>query len=150
MCKETKTASKFGKDRSTYDTLTGNCKKCRTIVDGVWLRNNPDKINAKTARRKASKLQRTPPWANKEAIASVYAAAQPSNLHVDHIVPLQGKRVSGLHAETNLQLLTATQNTSKGNRFNPDTYTHHIPQATGTESLAIWACLAPHRTQTYD
>lgn len=62
--------------------------------------------------------QRTPTWANREAIDAIYAEARRTNMTVDHIVPLRGKTVSGLHVESNLQLLTHEQNARKGNRFN--------------------------------
>lgn len=39
--------------------------------------------------------------------------------HVDHVIPLRGKKVSGLHVHTNLQLLPGVENVRKNNRFIP-------------------------------
>jgi hypothetical protein len=68
------------------------------------------------AKRKATKLQRTPSWANLAAIRLIYETC-PIGHHVDHIVPLQGKNVSGLHVEWNLQHLPAEENLRKSNKF---------------------------------
>lgn len=69
-----------------------------------------------SAKRRAVKLSRTPSWSNLEKIKQIYKDC-PNGYHVDHIIPLQGKLVSGLHVENNLQYLTAKENLSKSNKF---------------------------------
>lgn len=76
------------------------------------------KQREKCARRKAKKLQRTPAWANLEKIKNIYQLC-PEGHHVDHIIPLQGKLVSGLHVPENLQYLTKEENLKKGNKYTP-------------------------------
>jgi hypothetical protein len=61
-------------------------------------------------------LQRLPTWADKSAIKDFYLNC-PEGYHVDHVIPLQGKIVSGLHVLENLQYLPAKENMSKGNKF---------------------------------
>lgn len=84
--------------------------------------------NVSHAKRRAAKLQQTPAWADPEAIKDSYLDCAEINLAakaagciekfvVDHIVPLQGKNVSGLHVENNLQIITASENSSKGNKY---------------------------------
>lgn len=88
-----------------------------------WLKNNQHKNVMKKRMRDASKLQRTPSWLNdghKFEIESIYqycSALRAVNLkyEVDHIVPLQGKTVSGLHVPWNLQVITEQENRSKRN-----------------------------------
>ena len=76
-----------------------------------------------STKRRASGLQRTPPWVDWEKINKVYAQATAKTIatgvshHVDHVIPLQGKLVSGLHVHNNLQVLTAFENMSKHNQF---------------------------------
>ncbi len=64
-----------------------------------------------------------PKWADKERIAQVYKEAARLTKqtkvphHVDHIVPLRGRGVCGLHVHYNLQVLTKQENLEKGNRL---------------------------------
>ena len=57
-----------------------------------------------------------PSWANLQAIMDFYAIC-PEGYEVDHVIPLAGELVCGLHVVENLQYLTPTANRSKGNRF---------------------------------
>jgi hypothetical protein len=90
--------------------------------------NNKEQYSAKSANRRSTKLQRTPPWVKGvfvQEIKVIYKRAQLIKAfmgevwHVDHIVPLKGKTVSGLHVPWNLQLLPAEENLSKGIKFTP-------------------------------
>lgn len=73
------------------------------------------RTTAKHRRRGVSHA--TPPWADRAAIKAIYVEARIKGLQVDHIIPLKGREVSGLHVHTNLQLLTPAANKSKGNRY---------------------------------
>lgn len=83
--------------------------------------------NAKSAKRRSAQLNATPAWLTKEQeddIKSMYVLAKKFEklcnveYHVDHIVPLAGKDVCGLHVPWNLQLLPASINLAKGNKYN--------------------------------
>lgn len=88
-----------------------------------WMRENPEKVNALIAKRTADKLRRTPKWADMRAIEAVYEAAARMRSEtgigydVDHVIPLRGRLVSGLHVAENLQILERSANARKGNRF---------------------------------
>lgn len=90
-----------------------------------WKQRNPEKVNAAVMYRKARRIQATPSWANQETVSGMYQLAAlfnstGMNIHVDHIIPLQSDLVCGLHCESNLQLLSANDNLSKGNHWWPD------------------------------
>lgn len=82
-----------------------------------------DKHRARLAerhsKRRAIEIRATPRWANPIAIAEIYTEAQRRKREVDHVVPLQSKRVCGLHCEANMRLLTRRQNSKKSNRHWP-------------------------------
>lgn len=101
--------------------------KARVRAREVALGDALKPANAEKAmRRNARKRRATPAWANNDAIMAFYreaarlTAETGQEHHVDHIVPLQSKRVCGLHVEHNLQVLTKPVNQSKGNRWWPD------------------------------
>ena len=88
---------------------------------------NPAKANANKAKRKAAKNLRTPAWLteidyeriqNQYKLASILTKLHGEPWHIDHIIPLQGKLVSGLHVPSNLQVLRGSENCSKQNQFN--------------------------------
>jgi len=91
----------------------------------AWSDANPDKRNALAEKRRAAKLQCVPRWIDHDAIAMIYRTAHIANIsgfdvHVDHIVPLQSKHVSGLHWHGNLQIIPSTANYAKSNRRWPN------------------------------
>jgi len=87
---------------------------------------HPETINAAVARRKAKKLLRTPKWLGSEEYWLIKQAYELASLrtkmfgfvwHVDHIIPLQGKNVSGLHVPQNLQVIPGVDNIRKKNGY---------------------------------
>lgn len=102
-----------------------------------WRLRNQDKVKAHKRKfqeerrahrafyqktREALKLRAMPSWTDVGAIKGMYELCGVFrriglNMQVDHIVPLKGKLVSGLHVADNLQLLHAVDNMKKKNRF---------------------------------
>ena len=101
-------------------------KEEHAVRTKAWQQANKDKRNATDAKRRSAELNRTPSWLTKEdwaEIEDIYRMAKRRSevegiqYHVDHIIPLQGKNISGLHVPSNLQILRARDNLSKGNRY---------------------------------
>lgn len=82
---------------------------------------HPQRKLADTRARQIAKLQRTPHWADLAEIKKFYEDC-PRGMVVDHIIPLRGKIVSGLHVRSNLQYLTRDDNLRKGNTFESQEY----------------------------
>ena len=115
------------KERKQYmvDYANANREKIRKIASN-WQKNNKGTVNANTAFRHTAKMQRMPKWLSafdKLKIKCLYQVSamynRESNIewHVDHIVPLQGESVSGLHVPWNLRVIPAIENIKKNNRF---------------------------------
>lgn len=87
-----------------------------------YYQENKGKSRANRVTERARKLKATPDWLTPIdylIIRDIYES-RPEGCHVDHIVPLRGKTVCGLHVPWNLQHLPAEENISKGNRVWPD------------------------------
>ncbi len=90
---------------------------------------NPAKYNAESAKRRAQKLNATPKWLSENQKMEIFLIYKECSRisketgvehHVDHIIPLNGKNVSGLHVPWNLQILEALGpqgNCAKGNKI---------------------------------
>lgn len=152
-CGEEKSLDSFGVDKWKKSGYTSRCKDCMAEVARLYRASNPEKSREITkkyrelnsdkekarynrynqenpqvranlsAKRRASKLNATPSWANLEQIKRIYAAC--ANItektgiehHVDHIIPLQGENVCGLHVENNLAIIPAKMNLQKSNKY---------------------------------
>ena len=98
--------------------------KLHNAINREWFANNKDKRASYQAKRKATILQRTPKWDSEAHL--IQAKYQLANMltretgkphHVDHIIPLQGKKVCGLHVFSNLRVILGEENIKKSNKF---------------------------------
>ena len=81
----------------------------------------PEKYRAAVSARRARVKQQKPAWETFSRLRSFYEKC-PQGYHVDHVIPLRGKLVSGLHVLENLQYLPASENMAKRNHFNLEEY----------------------------
>lgn len=97
-----------------------------TTANRAWREENPHVLRHHNALRKKRIQRATPSWADIEAIKAVYAQAEQLSgktgvlHHVDHIVPITGKNVCGLHVHWNLRPLPWRDNLSKKNKFDEE------------------------------
>lgn len=139
-CKEVRDIEDFNLDHRRNE-LRYSCKPCESKRHKNWRDRNKDKeyqrslswrkqnrgiMNAIDQKRYTSKKLRMPKWLSKTQqleIQQIYITANKLTnetgikYHVDHIIPLQGKIVSGLHVSWNLQILTQQENCQKSNRY---------------------------------
>ena len=129
------------KDGSSYEATSSMCKRCKNIESKRY-RSSPEGRSCRKTYRakpevKASNAERNrlskgkshkakPKWLTKEhkkQITDTYMlmrdcrAVTGEDYHVDHIVPLKGENICGLHVPWNLQVLPAYVNVSKSNKM---------------------------------
>jgi hypothetical protein len=131
-CKLEKPAGMFNKNRSRKSGLSHYCKQCISVrnrgeqVDHAkHYAKNSNYYKMKALFRKDSVKRATPPWLSSEQKSQVeifYSHAKDCQIvtgesyHVDHIIPLQGSNVCGLHVPWNLQVLPSDVNIRKSNK----------------------------------
>jgi 5-methylcytosine-specific restriction endonuclease McrA len=145
-CGQERPLGEFHKRARSKDGLQAYCKGCCVVITEAWRKQKPEAARALDekyrrenreatlakhqryrqtsqllrrgweANRRAGINQATPRWVDRDAIKRTYSMCPP-DYHVDHIVPLKGKNVCGLHVPWNLQYLPAEENRRKGNRL---------------------------------
>ena len=141
QCGELKPFEAFNRMSSCKDGRRPSCKECRKpYLKEYWKaqRGKPRKYNYKAkfperhahyeALRRARKRNATPAWLTKDQLQEIkdmYARCNEmsddkTQYHVDHILPLKGENVCGLHVPWNLQILEASKNISKSNKVVDD------------------------------
>lgn len=97
--------------------------EARYAYNRKWVEKNPDKRAMYNVTRRAAVTRATPAWADQEKIAAIYAEAQRMTREtgvrhsVDHVIPLKGKSVCGLHVHFNMAVIPYVDNCRKGNRY---------------------------------
>ena len=113
----------YYKEKELEKSVKRRVSGAQKITSAKFRKVHPDRCAATQAKRRARKFQATPLWVSNEKISLIYKEAQLMTqytgvLHVvDHIVPLKGRKVSGLHIETNLRVITDMDNKRKSNIY---------------------------------
>ena len=120
-CQITKYAHDFNRHASKPDGLRATCRACQSESKADYLRRNPWIHSYSSALERAGDAAKTLSAEQTTRLKEMYRQAYELRqelgleLQLDHIVPLNGKTVSGLHTPQNLQLVTKGLNERKGN-----------------------------------
>jgi len=108
------------------DRYRAENKVKRNAQTAAWKKENKGYINFLNSKRHASKLLRTPTWLTDHDLLHIQCLYQVAAMrsresgqawHVDHIIPLNGETVSGLHVPANLRVIPAIDNLRKYNTY---------------------------------
>jgi len=114
MCKKIFNKTNFSKNAR-------KCKQCVNINSKNHYKNNKEYYLKRNSTQRKRFVERTPKWVTSKELQAIQEFYNncPKGYHVDHIIPLNGKNVSGLHVLSNLRYLTAEENRSKSNKYIP-------------------------------
>jgi hypothetical protein len=114
------------RERGRMDAFWAANPDIRKRCSQEYASKNKAKLTANASKYRASKAKRTPAWLTDDdfwiieeahTLAALRTKLFGFQWHVDHVVPLHGELVSGLHVPHNLQVIPAWDNRSKSNRF---------------------------------
>lgn len=126
-------ASKIAYDRRNKEKIKKWRQENAEMLKLYWIeygKRYRQEFKAETAarsrRQQAARRRAVPGWFDKEKAEEIYIKAQKMresglDVEVDHIFPILGENVCGLHWHGNLQILGKSENRSKGNYVDPNT-----------------------------
>lgn len=107
-CNEVLPLTAFNKNNTSYDNCQSYCVECTSDYMSYY--------SDRGAKQRTKISKAMPVWVDENTIKVIYRNC-PEGYHVDHIIPLAGANVCGLHVPWNLQYLPAYENISKSNKF---------------------------------
>jgi hypothetical protein len=110
----------------------------RRVNKARCVARNPGPYRASVSARRAHLRRATPPWVSRRYIEAVYLLAGLLDLTVDHIIPVRGKTVCGLHVPWNMQLLPLSENSKKHASFVEPTFEEVVGWAEKRTPIQDW------------
>ena len=123
LCKNLHLSERFTSSGGCIDCIVGKVsawrasnREAHNARNEEYRRKNLPKAVARMQKYRAVKMNAMPQWVNVSELRNIYENC-PKGFQVDHIVPLRGENVSGLHVPWNLQYLTPQDNQRKSNKL---------------------------------
>jgi len=112
-------------ERKRYKRLSPDARRARAEAISEKRKEKIETVpgyrKAYNAWQRTYRCLRLPKWVKMDDFLDIYAEVERrgEDFVCDHIIPLRGKLVSGLHVRENLQIITRAENLKKRNKFEP-------------------------------